>query len=156
MNSWRPLAALFLATLALRLCHLHIVWVEEAYPASAAIQMSEYGKTLYQDIWFDKPPGAVYFYRLFDAQAGWPLRLAGTCFVFACGLAAYFAARRLWGRETEALAAVVHSIGARHMSAPRGAVNFVVRKGRDGRMDVSRAPIPDMPEELKRIIKEME
>lgn len=105
MNSWRPLAALFLATLALRLCHLHIVWVEEAYPASAAIQMSEYGKTLYQDIWFDKPPGAVYFYRLFDAQSGWPLRIAGTCFVFACGLAAYFAARRLWGRETEALAA---------------------------------------------------
>jgi succinate dehydrogenase / fumarate reductase, flavoprotein subunit len=37
-----------------------------------------------------------------------------------------------------------------------GTVNFIVRKGRDGRMEVSRAPIPDMPEELKRIIKEME
>ena len=37
-----------------------------------------------------------------------------------------------------------------------GTFNFVVRKGRDGRMDVSRAPIPEMPEELKRIIKEME
>src|SRR5205807_4788113 len=36
-----------------------------------------------------------------------------------------------------------------------GAINFVVRKGRDGRMDVSRAAIPEMPEELKRIIEEM-
>jgi succinate dehydrogenase / fumarate reductase flavoprotein subunit len=37
-----------------------------------------------------------------------------------------------------------------------GTLNFVVRKGRDGRMEVSRAPIPEMPEDLKRIIKEME
>src|SRR5260370_36864961 len=37
-----------------------------------------------------------------------------------------------------------------------GTVNFVVRKGPDGRMGVSRAPIPEMPEDLKRIIKEME
>jgi succinate dehydrogenase / fumarate reductase, flavoprotein subunit len=37
-----------------------------------------------------------------------------------------------------------------------GTVNFVVRKGRDGRMEVSRVPIPEMPEELKRIIKDME
>jgi len=36
------------------------------------------------------------------------------------------------------------------------AFNFVVRKGRDGRMEVSRAPIPEMPEELKRIIEEMQ
>jgi succinate dehydrogenase / fumarate reductase, flavoprotein subunit len=33
--------------------------------------------------------------------------------------------------------------------------NFIVRKGRDGRMEVARAPIPKMPEELKRIIEEM-
>jgi succinate dehydrogenase / fumarate reductase flavoprotein subunit len=33
--------------------------------------------------------------------------------------------------------------------------NFVVRKGRDGRMELSRAPIPEMPEELKKIIEEM-
>ena len=30
-----------------------------------------------------------------------------------------------------------------------GNVNFVLRKGRDGNMEVSRAPIPEMPEELK-------
>jgi succinate dehydrogenase / fumarate reductase flavoprotein subunit len=33
--------------------------------------------------------------------------------------------------------------------------NLVVRKGPDGEMAISRAPIPPMPEELKRIIEEM-
>jgi succinate dehydrogenase / fumarate reductase flavoprotein subunit len=33
--------------------------------------------------------------------------------------------------------------------------NLVVRKGRDGSMEVSRAPIPEMPAELKRVIEEM-
>ena len=36
-----------------------------------------------------------------------------------------------------------------------GTFNFIVRKGRDGEMEVSRRPIPDMPAELKRIIEEM-
>ena len=36
-----------------------------------------------------------------------------------------------------------------------GAVNFIVRKGSDGGMNVSRASIPEMPDELKRIIEEM-
>jgi succinate dehydrogenase / fumarate reductase flavoprotein subunit len=34
-------------------------------------------------------------------------------------------------------------------------VNFIVRKGGDGRMEVARAPIPPMPDELKQIIEEM-
>jgi succinate dehydrogenase / fumarate reductase, flavoprotein subunit len=33
--------------------------------------------------------------------------------------------------------------------------NFFVRKGHDGSMDVTRAPIPEMPAELKQIIEEM-
>jgi succinate dehydrogenase / fumarate reductase flavoprotein subunit len=33
--------------------------------------------------------------------------------------------------------------------------NHIVRKGRDGRMEISRASIPEMPEELKRIIEEL-
>jgi succinate dehydrogenase / fumarate reductase flavoprotein subunit len=33
--------------------------------------------------------------------------------------------------------------------------NFIVRKGRDDTMEVSRAPIPEMPAELKQIIEEM-
>ncbi len=36
-----------------------------------------------------------------------------------------------------------------------GRMNIIVRKGRDGRMDVSRIPIPEMPEELKRVIEAM-
>jgi len=31
----------------------------------------------------------------------------------------------------------------------------VVRKGRDGAMQVSREPLPEMPAELKQIIEEM-
>jgi succinate dehydrogenase / fumarate reductase flavoprotein subunit len=34
-----------------------------------------------------------------------------------------------------------------------GKVNIVLSKGRDGRMELTRAPIPEMPEELKRIIE---
>jgi succinate dehydrogenase / fumarate reductase flavoprotein subunit len=34
-------------------------------------------------------------------------------------------------------------------------LNFIVRKGRDGAMEVARAPIAEMPEELKQIIDEM-
>ena len=32
--------------------------------------------------------------------------------------------------------------------------NFVVRKGRDGAMDIDRAPLPEMPADLKQIIEE--
>src|ERR1700681_3632565 len=35
-----------------------------------------------------------------------------------------------------------------------GTFNFIVRKGRDGEMEVSRRPIPEMPDQLKRIIEE--
>ena len=33
--------------------------------------------------------------------------------------------------------------------------NIVVRKNADGRMEISRAPIPEMPGELKQVIEEM-
>jgi succinate dehydrogenase / fumarate reductase flavoprotein subunit len=36
-----------------------------------------------------------------------------------------------------------------------GKINLVARKGRDGAMQVEEAPIPEMPEELKQVIKEM-
>jgi len=36
-----------------------------------------------------------------------------------------------------------------------GTLNFVVRKAPDGRMEIVRAPIPGMPQELKNIIEEM-
>jgi succinate dehydrogenase / fumarate reductase, flavoprotein subunit len=36
-----------------------------------------------------------------------------------------------------------------------GTFNFVIRKGGDGRMELSRQPIPPMPEHLKAVIEEM-
>ena len=36
-----------------------------------------------------------------------------------------------------------------------GKVNLVVRKGKDGRMELSRAPIPEMPQELQSVIEAM-
>ena len=75
----RAIAALFLGLLATRLCHVGILWVEEAYPAAAALQILD-GKALYRDIWFDKPPLAALTYLLWDARAGVALRIAGAIF----------------------------------------------------------------------------
>jgi hypothetical protein len=55
------------------------------------------GKSLYRDIWFDKPPLLPAAYLLFRARPGWPLRLAGVLYaLLACALAYRFAAE-LWG-----------------------------------------------------------
>jgi hypothetical protein len=89
------LAFLFLGLLAARLCHIGIVWVEEAYPTAAAIQLLD-GKLLYRDIWFDKPPLAAYTYLLWDARSGVPLRIAGAIFVFLCCWMAWRFAREMW------------------------------------------------------------
>lgn len=90
------LAFLFLALLATRLCHSAIVWVEEAYPAAAAIQILR-GKILYRDIWYDKPPLSAFVYLLWDARLGVILRIAGAVFVFACCWMLWRFARDLWG-----------------------------------------------------------
>ena len=79
--------------------------MEEAYPTAAAIQLLS-GKSLYRDIWFDKPPLLAYTYLLWDAQIGLPLRIAGAIFVFLCCLAVWTFARELWGQR-EALAAAI-------------------------------------------------
>ena len=93
------LPLLFAGLLAARLCHSGIVWVEEAYPSAAAIQML-FGKSLYRDIWFDKPPLSAAVYLLWGAHAGAPLRIAGAIFVFLCCLLIARFARELWtGKE---------------------------------------------------------
>jgi hypothetical protein len=88
-------AALFLTLLAARLCHVDILWAEEDLPMAAASQM-KFGKTLYRDIWFDKPPLLASMYLAWGVQAGWQLRLAGALYaLLACALA-YALARDLW------------------------------------------------------------
>ncbi len=99
------LALLFLSLLAARLCHSGIVWVEEAYPTAAAIQILD-GKALYSDIWFDKPPLSAWIYLLWDARIGITLRVAGAAFVFACCMMLWKFARDLWGPR-EGLAAAL-------------------------------------------------
>jgi hypothetical protein len=90
---------------ATRLCHTGIIWVEEAYPAAAAIQLL-YGKSLYRDIWFDKPALLAYTYLLWGAQIGVPLRIADAAFVSLCCLMAWKFAREMWGPH-EGLAAAL-------------------------------------------------
>jgi hypothetical protein len=90
---------------AARLCHTGILWVEEAYPTAAAIQLL-HAKGLYRDFWFDKPPLLAYTYLLWGAQIGVPLRIAGAAFVFLCCLAVWKFARDLWGPR-EGLAAAL-------------------------------------------------
>ena len=88
-------AALFLILLAARLCHVDILWAEEDLPMAAASQMT-FGKTLYRNIWFDKPPLLASMYLAWGVRTGWPLRLAGALYaLLACALA-YALARDLW------------------------------------------------------------
>ncbi|MBS1871685.1 MAG: glycosyltransferase family 39 protein [Acidobacteria bacterium] len=97
------LALLAAFLLAARLCHSGLIWVEEAYPAAAAIQLLN-GKLLYRDFWFDKPPLAPLIYLLWGARDGVVLRIAGAAFAFACCWVAWRLARELWS-EREGLAA---------------------------------------------------
>jgi hypothetical protein len=99
------LALLFAGLAIARFCHSGIVWVEEAYPAAAAIQVLA-GKALYRDVWFDKPPLSALVYVLWDARMGVLLRIAGAAFVFACCLMLWRFARDLWGPR-EGLAAAL-------------------------------------------------
>ena len=99
------LALLFVGLLAARLCHSAIVWVEEAYPTAAAIQILD-GKALYRDVWFDKPPLSAFIYLLWDARIGVILRIAGAAFIFACCAMLWRFARELWGPR-EGLAAAL-------------------------------------------------
>jgi len=89
------LSLLLLGIAVARLCHTNIVWVEEAYPTAAALQLLD-GKLLYRDIWFDKPPLSAYIYLLWDARIGITLRMVGAIFVFLCCLMAWRFARELW------------------------------------------------------------
>jgi len=90
---------------AARLCHTGVVWVEEAYPAAAAIQLLD-GKALYRDVWFDKPPLTAFVYLLWGARIGLPLRIAGAAFIFLCCLMTWKFARDLWGPREGSAAAV--------------------------------------------------
>ncbi len=102
----REWAALFAFVLAWRLCHNGALWIEEAYPMTGAIELLK-GRWPYRDFWFDKPPGAIFFYALIGAWAGWPLRLLGAVYVTLC----CWLAAGLGGRWSAWLLAVYLSLG---------------------------------------------
>ena len=64
------------------------------------------GKTLFRDVWYDKPPLVVWTYLLWGARSGAVLRLAGAAYVVAVSFAAYRVARLRWS-EKEALTAAL-------------------------------------------------
>src|SRR5258706_12704870 len=94
-------AALFLILRAPRLCHVDILWAEEDLPMAAAKQM-QFGKTLYRDVWFDKPPLLASINLAWQVQTGWPLRLGGALYALLACCLAYAFARDLW-TQTEGL-----------------------------------------------------
>src|SRR5271169_1813756 len=79
-------AALFAVTLALRLCHAHVLWADEDYHLAAGIQ-TLHGKLLYRDVWYDKPPLSAWVYAAMGGLAGWPLRLFDALYVLAASVA---------------------------------------------------------------------
>lgn len=76
-------SACFLLLLLVRLCHVHVLWVDEAYGIAAARRVLE-GAALYRDVWFDKPPLYAWINLLWGAETGWPLRLGGALFALLC------------------------------------------------------------------------
>ena len=83
-----------------------MLWVEESYPAAAAIQLLD-RKSLYRDIWFDKPPLSAYFYLLWGARTGVLLRIAGSIFVLLCCLMLYRLARETWSAREGLISALL-------------------------------------------------
>jgi hypothetical protein len=99
-------AAIAIVVLATRLCHVSILWVEEAYGMAAAAEILR-GKLLYRDIWFDKPPIYAFTYILTGAQPGVPLRILGALFVLVCCWLAYKFAADLAGPARGSAAAAL-------------------------------------------------
>jgi hypothetical protein len=55
-----------------------------------------HGKTIYRDIWYDKPPLVAAFHLLADGRDGWPLRLVDALYALLASWIAYGFARQLW------------------------------------------------------------
>ncbi|MBM3811678.1 MAG: hypothetical protein FJW20_08575 [Acidimicrobiia bacterium] len=106
MNARTGWALLAAGIFASRLAHLRILWVEECYPAAAAIQIL-HGKLPYRDFFFDKPPLSAFLYLLWGGYDGWPLRLAGTLFILLCCWLLHRFALELWSPREASTAAIL-------------------------------------------------
>ncbi len=84
--------------LASRLCHSGILWEGDTLPLATARQML-FGKTIYRDVWNDKPPLVAIFHLLSAARDGALLRVWGALYAWAACVAAYVFARDAWSRR---------------------------------------------------------
>ena len=98
MRARKYFVALFLILLAARLCHIDILWAEEDLPMAAAKQV-QFGKTLYRDVWFDKPPLLAWQYLAWGVRAGWVLRLVGAVYALIACMLVYGLASELWSQR---------------------------------------------------------
>ena len=64
------------------------------------------GKTLYRDVWFDKPPLVAWIALAWGARAGVALRLAGAAYAIAVAWMCMCFARAKWGEREGLLAAL--------------------------------------------------
>jgi hypothetical protein len=83
-----------------------VLWAEEDLPLAAARQIL-LGKTLYRDIWFDKPPLIPLIYLLWGARIGVMLRIAGAAYCTLATCLAFAIARALWSEREGRWAAVL-------------------------------------------------
>src|SRR6516225_1495949 len=81
---------------AARLCHTHVLWADDTLLLAAAMEVAR-GKTLFRDVWFDKPALVAWVDLLWGARAGVALRLAGAVYVMIFSAIAWLFARERWG-----------------------------------------------------------
>jgi hypothetical protein len=98
-------AAIAAVVVATRLMHAHVLWADDNLPLAAAMQIAR-GKTLYRDVWYDKPPLVAWIDLLWGARGGIALRLAGAAYVMAVAWMAYAAARAKWTQREGIFAAI--------------------------------------------------
>jgi hypothetical protein len=90
---------------AARLCHTSVLWADDNLPLAAAMELAR-GKTLYRDVWFDKPPLVAWIALAWGAGAGVALRLAGAAYAIAVAWTCMCFARAKWGFREGMLAAL--------------------------------------------------
>src|SRR5580698_8936228 len=106
MRAKLTFAIIAAVVIAARLCHSHVLWADDNLPLAAAMQVAR-GKTLYKDVWFDKPPLLAWIDLLWGARAGVLLRLAGAIYAIAASLAAWWFAKSKWSEREGLFAAAL-------------------------------------------------
>jgi hypothetical protein len=66
-----------------------------------------FGKVLYRDIWFDKPPLVPMVYLLWGVKIGFVLRVAGAAYCTLVSWLAYATSRALWSERAGRWAAIL-------------------------------------------------